>query len=69
MNLLNLLPQGLKVKLLLSIISQGFRQLSSQHVGQQLNALMDKQFGVDVSNPTQKELAGWLRQVANELET
>ena len=68
MGLLSLLPSGVKLRLLLLIISQGFDKLEAEHVGHQLNILMDAKLGSAVSNPAQKHLAIWLRQVAQEVE-
>lgn len=67
MNLINLLPKAVRLNLLLQGLEYAFKELEAKHVGQQLNALMDKKIGADISDPTQKRLAAWLRQVADEL--
>ena len=51
------------------VVVYGFGYLKHQHVGQQLNQATDQKFGKDKADAVQKELAVWLRQVANELET
>lgn len=68
MNLLNLLPQSLRVKLILRAISEVFDKLEAKHVGKELNAIMDAKIGQPLSNVSQKRLATWLRQVAEEVE-
>lgn len=68
MTFLNLLPQPLRVKLILSAVAEVFDQLEAQHVGQLLNEALDQRVGKDLADKSQKRLAKWLRQVAEEVE-
>ena len=64
---------GLRGRLEAAIIAKAvalaFNRLKAQRLGAKLNAEMDRRFGRDRSDAVQKELAGWLRQVADELST
>jgi len=44
-------------------------KLHYENVGAKLNAVMDKQLTKSKSDPLQKKMAYWLRQIAAELET
>ena len=68
MNLLRLLPNAAKQALILQGITYAYQELESKHVGKLLNEYMDLKAGASISNPIQKKLAKWLRQVADEVE-
>ena len=68
MALLNLIPKPLKLALLLRGLLAAVDQLQAQHVGKQLNELMDAQWGALEVKTLQARMANWLRQVAVELE-
>lgn len=68
MGLSNLIPTSLKLKLLLRGLLEAVDHLESQHVGKQLNTLMDAKVGAEKAHPLQRRMATWLRQVAEELE-
>ena len=68
MTLLNLLPNGVKLSLMVRVLTYAFSELESKHVGKLLNTYMDERAGSTISNPIQKKLARWLRQVAEEVE-
>ena len=68
MDLFHLLPKAVKQSLLLQGINYACTELESQHVGRLLNAAMDQKIGSSVSDPLQRKVAKWLRQVAEELE-
>ena len=44
-------------------------KLHYENVGAKLNAVMDQQLTKSKSDPLQKKMAYWLRQIAQELET
>ena len=44
-------------------------KLHYENVGAKLNAVMDHQLTKSKSDPLQKKMAYWLRQIASELET
>lgn len=48
-------------------VLEAFKQLEAANVGLRLDALLDAQLK-DRSEPLQKPLAQWLRQVAKQLE-
>lgn len=50
-------------------IAYGFEHLSRKQLGTRLNAAMDERFGKNRSDQIQKELAIWLREVADQIET
>lgn len=68
MNWLRLVPKSLKQSLLLQGLEAAFAELDAQHLGTLLNEAMDRKVGTDVSNPIQKRLATWLRDIATEVE-
>ena len=68
MALLNLIPKPLKLALLLRGLLAAVDQLQAQHVGKQLNELMDAQWGALEVKTLQARMANWLRQGAVELE-
>ena len=47
-------------------VTIAFERLEAKHIGQQLDALLDQKLQRH-SEPLQKPLAKWLRQVADEL--
>ena len=49
-------------------IAYGFEHLSLKELGTRLNAAMDERFGKDRSDQIQKELAKWLKEVAEQLD-
>ena len=68
MGLLSLLPKAAKTRLLLQGVEYAFTELEAKHVGTLLNEAMDVRIGSETSNKVQKQLAKWLRQVADEVE-
>ena len=63
------LPKSLETWLTVKIVLLAFSKLEAQHLGQHLNKVMDDSLSREKSDPIQKPLAKWLRQVAEELET
>ena len=53
--------------LIAKTVTYAFDRLKAQAVGQKLNVAMDDRFGAKRSDAIQQQLAGWLRQVADEL--
>ena len=69
MGFLKLLPKSLQQRLLLNGILAAVSQVEAQHFGQQLNRYADARWGTALSDPIQKRVAVWLREVAKELDT
>ena len=68
MNLLRLLPQAVKERLLVKAILVALDELSARHVGRLLDQALDQRFGGVRSEQMQASLVGFLKTVVMELE-
>lgn len=60
---------ALKGWMIAKAVSYGFQELRDAKLGTRLRDALDHKFGTTQGDLAQKELAKWLRQVADELLT